>query len=124
MLQLDVGSVVLFGSGFADGGKKYWVLDTVFVVGDYVDHNVTNFNERLTNRVPACYEQVVLGRTYGEHAERRHLPRRLYIGATHAEPREGMFSFFSAPRPATTEVSHDQKSASRPTTSIQGFVRV
>ena len=100
MLELDVGSVIIFGSA---SGRGSWVLDTVFVVSDYIDHNVSNYQERLHNRVPAGYDQVVLGPTYGEHSDRRDLPRRLYIGATFSEPLDGMFSFFpcSAPGDST-----------------------
>jgi hypothetical protein len=90
MLDLEIGSVIIFGSGFSNS----WVLDTVFVVADYVDHCAHNYRERLNNRVPHGYEQVVLGPTYGEHASRRHLPRRLYIGATHENPVNDMYSFF------------------------------
>jgi len=96
MLELDVGSVIIFGSA---SGRDRWVLDTVFVVRDYVDHNVSNYQERLRNRVPAGYDQVVLGPTYGEHSDRRNLPRRLYIGATFFEQLDGMFSFFPCSAP-------------------------
>lgn len=94
MLALDVGTLIVFGSGLKDAGNDMWVLDTVFVVGDYIDHDVSNFHERLQNRIPNGYEQIVLGPTYGEHAERRGLPRRLYIGATYDRPVHGMYSFF------------------------------
>jgi hypothetical protein len=94
MLELDVGSVIIFGSGSSDGGRDRWVLDAVLVVGEHVDHNVSNYQERLHNRVPNGYDQLVWGPTYSEHATRRELPRRLYIGATHANPLAGMFSFF------------------------------
>jgi hypothetical protein len=73
MLELDIGSVIIFGSGFSDDGKDIWVLDAVLVVADYEDHNLRNYREMLHNRVPDGYEQVVLGPTYGEHASRRHL---------------------------------------------------
>jgi hypothetical protein len=99
MLSLDVGSVIVFGSGFKDDGADSWVLDAVLVVRDYVDHNLGNYEEKLHNRVPNGYEHVVLGPTYGEHASRRHLPRRLYIGATHDNPVNGMFSFFPCTAP-------------------------
>jgi hypothetical protein len=101
MLELDVGSVIVFGSGLSDGIADSWVLDAVLVVDDYVDHNVKNYKDKLNNRVPNGYEHVVLGPTYGEHASRRHLPRRLYIGATHDNPLHGMFSFFPCTAPLT-----------------------
>jgi hypothetical protein len=91
MLELDVGSVIIFGSGVRN---DHWVLDTLLVVREYVDHTLSNYQQRLKNRVPAGYDQVVLGPTYGPHAARRNSPRRLYIGATFSEPLDGMFSFF------------------------------
>lgn len=99
MLDLEIGSVIIFGSGFNEGGKNIWVLDTVLVVADYADHNSASYTETFHNRVPDGYEQVVLGPTYGEHASRRHLPRRLYVGATHENPVNGMFSFFPCMAP-------------------------
>lgn len=96
MLELDVGSVIIFGSAL---GRGRWVLDTVLVVREHIDHNVSNYQERLHNRVPAGYDQVVLGPTYEEHGDRRNLPRRLYIGATFTEPLDGMFSFFPCSAP-------------------------
>jgi hypothetical protein len=95
MLTLDVGSVIVFGSGFKDG----WVLDTVIVVRDHVDHNVANYESKLSNRIPDGYKEVVLGPTYSEHAISRNLPRRLYIGATYDDPLCGMFSFFPCAAP-------------------------
>ncbi len=95
MLNLGVGSVIMFGSL----ARGRWVLDTVFVVRDCIDHNVGNYQERLHNRVPAGYDQVVLGPTYSEHGCRRNLPRRLYIGATASDPLDGMFSFFPCSAP-------------------------
>jgi hypothetical protein len=99
ILKLDVGSVIIFGSGFNDAGEARWVVDTVFVVADYVDHDVTNYEDRLHNRVPEGYQQVVLGPTYGEHAPRRGNRRRLYIGAKWENPVAGMFSFFPCMAP-------------------------
>jgi len=95
MLELDVGSVIIFGS--VSGSR--WVLDTVFVVRDHIDHNVSSYQQRLGNRVPVGYDQVVLGPTYVEHGDRRGLPRRLCIGATFSEPVDGMFSFFPCTAP-------------------------
>lgn len=85
--SLARGSVIVFGS--ATGGD--WVLDTVLVVRDIVDHNVDNYKEKLHNRVPNSYWDVTLDTTYPDFLPRA---RRLYIGATHREPINGMYSFF------------------------------
>jgi hypothetical protein len=101
MLELGVGSVIIFGSLVAGNGRQQWVLDTVLVVSEYVDHDLSNFEDRFRGKVPKGYDQVVLGPTYGEHSERRALPRRLYIGATYDKPVNGMFSFFPCMEPGT-----------------------
>lgn len=93
---LDKGSVILFGSCVADE----FVLDTVFVARDWVDHDISNYEIRLKGRVPDAYWHVTLGPQYhsdrdngscGSEPQRSY---RLYIGATHDDPFEGMFSFF------------------------------
>ena len=83
MLSLDVGSVIIFGSGFGDGDTESWALDTVLVIRAYVDHDLSNYKGMLRGRVPNGYEDVVLGPTFCEQASRRLLRRRLYVGATH-----------------------------------------
>ena len=59
--QLGRGSVIAFGSKMGPN----WVVDTVFVVADYVDHTDTDYEERLAGRVPQCFRDAVLS-TYGE----------------------------------------------------------
>ena len=44
MQRLARGSVILFGSG---QHRSQFVVDTVFVVADYVDWNLSNYRERL-----------------------------------------------------------------------------
>lgn len=86
--QLDSGSIIVFGSV----KNSDWVLDTVLVVREYIDHDYETYVDRLTGRVPDCFWDVTLAPTYqGRHAR---LPRRLYIGATHSNQFEQMFSFF------------------------------
>ena len=79
--QLGRGSVMVFGS------KKgpYWVVDTVFVVADYVDPADTDYEE-----APQCFRDAVLS-TYGDAGS---YDGRWYRGATYDEPVDGMFSFF------------------------------
>ena len=89
--QLGRGSVVIFGSRKGSRKSPYWVVDTVFVVSDYVDHADTDYEKRLAGRVPQCFQDAVLS-TYGDAGP--YGSQRWYRGATYDEPVDGMFSFF------------------------------
>ena len=86
--RLERGSVLVFGSSRA----PYWVVDTVFVVGDYVDHTSTDAESLLAGRVCQCYRDVTLTLTC--KGSEPSISRRWYRGATYDEPIEGMYSFF------------------------------
>lgn len=115
---LDRGSVVLFGSGQRDpaGGSRarMFVVDTVFVVADYSDHDPSSVKD-LRGAVPEGYFTATLDPWYAEIASAPSPRRdargyRLYRGATEGDPIDGMFSFVpcrpspsgvvSFPRPA------------------------
>ncbi len=94
MQRLARGSVILFGSG---QHRSQFVVDTVFVVADYVDWNLSNYRERLKEVVPPEYFHATLEPIAYEMKVRDLSPSqtfRLYLGATHEKPYEGMFSFF------------------------------
>ena len=94
MQRLARGSVILFGSG---QHRSQFVVDTVFVVADYVDWNLSNYRERLKDVVPPEYFHATLEPIAYEMKVRDLSPSqtfRLYLGATHEKPYEGMFSFF------------------------------
>lgn len=94
MQRLARGSVILFGSG---QHRTQFVADTVFVVADYVDWNLSNYRERLKGVVPPEYFHATLEPIAYEMKVRDLSPSqtfRLYIGATFEKPYEGMFSFF------------------------------
>ena len=88
---LEKGSVILFGSCL----NKNFVIDTVFVVGDYIDYNPKGYNllkDKL--KLPEEYIDVTL-----EPLSRQFkydIELRLYISATYEKPFEdtGMFSYF------------------------------
>jgi hypothetical protein len=84
--DLDVGSLILFGSN----KNGSFVLDTVFVVGASVLHDALTWPTVTRGLVPDAYADVTLRPTYewggGEEL-------RLYFGATPGDPVEGMFSF-------------------------------
>lgn len=92
---LEKGSVILFGSHL----NKSFVVDTVFVVGDYIDYKPKYYNllkDKLKDKLklPEEYIDVTL-----EPLSRQfeyNIELRLYISATHEKPFEdtGMFSYF------------------------------
>ena len=57
MQRLARGSVILFGSG---KGRTRFVVDTVFVVAETVDWDLTNYRERLKGVVPPEYFHATL----------------------------------------------------------------
>ena len=100
--HLQPGSVILFGSQI----HGQFVLDTVFVVADYIDHDAATYRENLAGIIPGAYWDVVLYPRYRsvgdagfscavrDSCDIDGASWRLYIGATYANPIEGMFSFF------------------------------
>ena len=88
---LDRGSIILFGSCRE---KRDFVIDTVFVVDRWIDHNRANQRSpEVRGAVSSTYGEVTLDPWYAGDvpAERSH---RLYFGATPETPVDGMFSFF------------------------------
>ena len=87
---LAPGSVVLFGSCRR---KSRFVIDTVFVVDDYVDHGATDWRHRLERRISDTYRAVTIEPWYsGTLPEGQ--SHRLYFGAIPERPVGWTFSFF------------------------------
>jgi hypothetical protein len=94
MQRLARGSVILFGSG---RDRNRFVVDTVFVVRDYVDCTLNTYREQLADIVPPEYFHAALEPIAYETQVRNLTPSatfRLYIGATVEKPFAGMYSFF------------------------------
>ena len=94
MQRLARGSVILFGSG---QHRSQFAVDTVFVVADYVDWDLSKYREQLKDVVPPEYFHSTLEPIAYEMQVRDLSPSqtfRLYRGATAEKPYEGMFSFF------------------------------
>lgn len=87
---LAPGSLILFGSCRE---KCRFVVDTVFVVGDFVDHSAADWEENLTARISDTYRKVTLEPWYHGSVPPGQ-SHRLYVGATPERPVGGMFSFF------------------------------
>ncbi|MCH7945391.1 MAG: hypothetical protein IIC73_05170 [Armatimonadetes bacterium] len=87
--HLEAGSVVVFGS--SKSGE--WVVDTVFVVRDFIDYTFDDYRSVLRGEVPDVYWDVTLTPTF-TGVGNRETWFRLYRGATIDEPFADMFSFF------------------------------
>ena len=102
---LAPGSVVLFGSRAGTRSSPAFVLDTVFVVASYVDHDASSFRTLLRGKVPDAYFVTTLEAWYwGTQADPSDPGYRLYFGATREAPVNGTFSFF----PAMPRTSQDR----------------
>ena len=91
MANLDIGSLILFGSTKPIGRDKeiqqrdsYFMLDTVFVVAGFVQGNTVHESPLLDN----TYKKITLNMLpdYPDWA-------RVYFGATYNETVNGMYSF-------------------------------
>lgn len=86
------GSIILFGSC---AGNRF-LLDTVFVVRDFIDHKRDDYRDVLRSAVPEAYWTVTLGPWYASPPDGRSF--RLYRGASPENAVNGMFSFFPCRR--------------------------
>jgi hypothetical protein len=96
LAKLDKGSLILFGSTHGNSKPEaYFQLDTVFVVGDFIDYDVSD-PEALSG-IPGLetYRQIVYKMAFPSPAPKPiHL--RLYYGATPESPISGMYSYSPA----------------------------
>jgi hypothetical protein len=96
---LSRGSVLIFGSCL---DRSRFVLDTVFVVNDSIDHNKRNYKEVLGTTVSQGYDEVTISPWYQESLPESesciqnspHESWRLYFGAGYENPLQGMYCFF------------------------------
>lgn len=86
--DLARGSVIVFGSVLS--GR--FVLDTLFVVSRAIPHTAESWDEALVNDVPQEFALTTMEPMYAWPGSRRQT-FTLYIGATAADPVDGMFSF-------------------------------
>ncbi|MBA2597043.1 MAG: hypothetical protein H0V00_10515 [Chloroflexia bacterium] len=116
--NLARGSVILFGS---NRGRSNFVVDTVFVVADHVDHSLRDYKRTLDGVVSETYAAVTLAPWYaslvGCNTPDRDRSYRLYLGASVDNPIDGMFSFFPCwPASASTQ------GFARPSLRIPGVI--
>jgi hypothetical protein len=94
--RLDKGSLILFGSTHGiNASNAYFQLDTVFVVGDYVDYDVSDPNALTAVPGLETYRQIVYKMAFPSPLQKS-LRLRLYTGATPENPFSGMYSFSPA----------------------------
>lgn len=89
--------MILFGSR----EESSFVLDTVFVVDRWIDHNRNNYQNMLKEVISPEYMQVTISAWYQEPSEGNSCTPagqqeswRLYFGASYNKPLGGMYSFF------------------------------
>ena len=84
------GSLVLFGSCLS---RSEFMVDTVFVVRDHVDHDRLDYRKQLASVTSETYRAVTIEPWYhGDCGDGTSY--RLYFGATPENRVDGMFSFF------------------------------
>ena len=84
MCFLDKGSIIIFGSTI----DSYFVVDTVFVVGESRPYKVGSFKQDLNGFIPKDYDQIMGFKDWNSTDE-----FVCYRGATPSQPANGMFSF-------------------------------
>lgn len=95
LASLDKGSVILFGSKGHQGETSFFQIDTVFVVGDYLEYDTRNADALIDERVPEIYRKIVYKMAFPEPTMVS-MKLRLYFGATYDNPINGMYSFVPA----------------------------
>lgn len=93
MAQLDLGSIILFGSIInpQSPANTYFALDTVFVVGDYRDYTTSPYGGELNGFVPNEYMEIEGDDLFASGPMQLHF--RLYKGANPTKRYNGMYSF-------------------------------
>ena len=92
------------------------MVDTVFVVADWIDHNASDQSRKLEGRISDTYRKVTIDPWYlGAPPERQ--SHRLYVGATPEQPYGAMFSFFPC-----LPFADAGKGFARPEIRIPGFI--
>jgi len=118
---LSDGSVILFGSC---EDRRRFVLDTVFVVCDSVDHSKDDYKSVLRERISSTYADVTISPWYQESSAATNScvtgnsqSWRLYFGATFENPVQGMFSYFPC-----VPFEPESKGFSRPVITLPGAI--
>lgn len=84
--QLGRGSLILFGSNL----NRRFVLDTVFVVDGWIEHDCNTFEEKLSGIASDAHLRAGVAPFHGWGIKKT---LRYYAGATSRDPVAGMYSF-------------------------------
>jgi len=124
LIYLEKGSVILFGSC---QNRSQFMLDTVFVVGDYIDHEKATYEAVLKNKISETYKEVAIIPSYqktviknkcGFKPVQNQQSFRLYFGATYNNSFDGMFCFFPC-----LPFGQAEKGFARPLIKLEGVIR-
>lgn len=92
LAKLEKGSLILFGStGYQNTKDAFFQLDTVFVVSNYLEYDISDPNA-LANDSLGAYRNYVFKMAFPNPANFS-LKLRLYFGATFQNSIEGMYSY-------------------------------
>lgn len=108
MAQLELGSIILFGSTInpQSPNKTYFALDTVFVVGDYRDYTTSPYGGELDDFVPDEYIKIEGDDLFASKTSQSHF--RLYKGATPARRHNGMYSFVPCKKTSSETIGFER----------------
>jgi hypothetical protein len=110
--NLSRGSVILFGSRV----DRKFVLDTVFVVDRWIDHDKRNYENVLRGKISEVYFDVTILALYHQPSSEFRL-YKLYFGAMFHNPIQGMYSFFPC-----IQYYDNSKGFARPVIEIKGII--
>ena len=100
LAALEKGSVILFGcTSGRTAQDAFFQLDTVFVVGDYVEYSPSDPASLPNHRlITPDYRKASFHVAFPSKKTETHpgLKLRLYFGATFSNPENGMYSFSPA----------------------------
>lgn len=99
LTQLERGSIILFGSGKKPGNAKeaHFQLDTVFVVGDYIDYDTNQTRSLDDPRIDRFYRKIAFQPSFENcGGSDEGVTLRLYFGATPDNRCDDMYSFVPA----------------------------
>lgn len=89
---------------------------TAFVVGTFIEHSASDWEQKVEGRISATYRKVTLEPWYrGRVPEGQ--SHRLYFGAAADDPVAGMFSFFPC-----QPYDEDGHGFARPEVRIPGYI--
>ncbi|MEH6954457.1 hypothetical protein [Neobacillus drentensis] len=92
--DLDIGSLILFGSRIGNSKTNYqFALDTVFVVSNYIEFSLNNISVLKNSVTPTFYECVLSKIQTNNSNSSNNVYCTLYFGETFSNKTKGPYSF-------------------------------